>query len=338
MNNDNIKMKLFFKNGCVIMKLMKAIQVSAPGGDFELVQREIPEPREGQVRIQVLACGVCHGDAIVKEGSSFANIKYPRIPGHEVIGIIDKLGTSVSGFEIGQRVGVGWPAGINYDGGFAEYMVTWAEELILIPNELDDIEGAPLLCAGATTFDALRNSGANPGDVVAVQGIGGLGHLAIQYAKRMGFKTVAISRNTDKKELACKLGAQVFIDTQSDDVVQELQKLGGAKVILVTAPDNKATTQLINGLGFDGKLLIVAGVNGPIQVFGGQLLHGRRSIQGWVASGSNVRKDTINFSLLTKVQPIVETFSLEQVTVAYERMMNAKVRFRAVLTMGMSIK
>lgn len=320
------------------MKLMKAIQVSAPGGDFELVQREIPEPKEGYVRIKVLACGVCHGDAIVKEGGSFANIEYPRIPGHEVIGIIDKLGSNVSGFEIGQRVGVGWPAGINYDGGFAEYMVTREEELILIPDELNDIEGAPLLCAGATTFDALRNSGAHPGDVVAIQGVGGLGHLAIQYAKRMGFKTVAISGSTDKKELTYKLGAQVFIDTHSEDVVKELQKLGGAKVILATAPDNKAASQLVNGLSFDGKLLIVAGINGPIQVFGGQLLNGRRSIQGWVASGPNARKDTINFSLLTKVHPIIETFPLEQVTVAYERMMNAKVRFRAVLTMGTPIK
>ena len=217
-------------------------------------------------------------------------------------------------------------------------MVTRGEELILIPDELNDIEGAPLLCAGATTFDALRNSGAHPGDVVAIQGIGGLGHLAIQYANRMGFKTVAISGSTDKKELACKLGAQVFIDTHSEDVVKELQKLGGAKVILVTAPDNKAASQLVNGLSFDGKLLIVAGINGPIQVFGGQLLHGRRSIQGWVASGPNVRKDTIKFSLLTKVHPIIETFQLEQVTEAYERMMSTKVRFRAVLTMKDAIR
>ena len=315
------------------MKMMRAIQVSTPGGDFELVQREIPEPVEGQVRIQVLACGVCHGDAIVKDGGSFINIEYPRIPGHEVIGIIDKLGPDVGEFEIGQRVGVGWPAGIIYDGGFADYMVTGAEELILVPDELNDIEGAPLLCAGVTTFDALRNSGARPGDVVAIQGVGGLGHLAIQYAKRMGFKTIALSRGTDKKELALKLGAQVFIDTLSADVAKELQKLGGARVILATAPDNKAISQLINGLGPDGKLVIVAGVEGPIQVFGGQLLNGRRSIQGWVASGPNVRKDTINFSLLTDVHPMIETFPLEQVYLAYESMMNAKVRFRAVLTM-----
>ncbi|TGE31063.1 zinc-binding dehydrogenase [Desulfosporosinus sp. Sb-LF] len=226
-----------------------------------------------------------------------------------------------------------WPAGITYDGGFADYMVTEAEELVLIPDELNDLEGAPLLCAGVTTFDALRNSGARPGDVVAIQGVGGLGHLAIQYAKRMGYKTIALSRGTDKKELALKLGAQVFIDTQSTDVAQELQKLGGARVILATAPDNKAISQLINGLGFDGKLVIVAGVEGPIQVFGGQLLNGRRSVQGWVASGPDARKDTINFSLLTEVHPMIETFPLEQVAEAYEKMMNAKVRFRAVLTM-----
>ncbi|SPF37051.1 Alcohol dehydrogenase GroES domain protein [Candidatus Desulfosporosinus infrequens] len=315
------------------MKSMKAIQVCAPGGDFELVQREIPEPSDGQVLVQVLACGVCHGDAIVKDGGSFINIEYPRIPGHEVIGIIGKLGPNVSDFKIGQRVGVGWPAGITYDGGFAEYMITRSEELILIPDELNEIEGAPLLCAGVTTFDALRNSGARPGDVVAIQGVGGLGHLAIQYAKRMGFKTVALSRGTDKQELALKLGAQVFIDTQSADVAQELQKLGGARVILATAPDNKAISQLINGLGFEGKLVIVAGVEGPVQIFGGQLLQGRRSIQGWVANGPDARKDAINFSLLTEVHPMIQTFSLEQVAVAYEKMMNAKVRFRAVLTM-----
>ncbi len=217
------------------MKLMKAIQVSAPGGDFELVQREIPEPGEGKVRIRVLACGVCRGDTIVKEGGSFAKIEYPRIPGHEVTGIIDKPGPQVNGYATGQKVGVGWPAGITYDGGFAEYMVTRAKELILMPDGLNGIEAAPLLCAGVTTFDALRNSGARPGDVVAVQGIGGLGHLAVQYSQRMGFLTVALSRGNEKKELAYELGAQVFIDTRSANAEQELQKLGGAKVIQVNA-------------------------------------------------------------------------------------------------------
>lgn len=317
------------------MKLMKAVQVSAPGADFELVQREIPEPANGQVRIKVSACGVCHGDDIVKKGGNYPGIAYPRIPGHEIIGVIEKMGSDVSGYEIGQRVGVGWPAGITYDGGFAEYMITNAQELVQIPEELNEIEAAPLLCAGVTTFDALRNSGAKPGDVVAIQGIGGLGHLAIQYAKKMGFKTVAISRGMDKKELAEKLGAQVFINTETGDVGKELQELGGAKIILVTAPNNKAVSELVNGLGFEGKLIIVAGIDGPIQVFAGPLLGGRRSIQGWIPPfGPQAKKDTIDFSLLTKVRPLIETFPLDQIALAYEKMMNAKVHFRAVLTMG----
>lgn len=318
------------------MKLMKAIQVTAPGGKFELVQRELPEPAEEQVRVRVLACGVCHGDAIVKNGGHYPGLEYPRIPGHEIIGVIENLGTGVNGYEIGQRVGIGWPAGITYDGGFAEYMITNAKELILIPEELNELEGAPLLCAGLTTFDALRNSGAKPGEVVAVQGVGGLGHLAIQYANKMGFKTIAISRGIDKKELAERLGAQTYIATESADVAKELQKLGGAKVILATAPNNKAISDLVNGLSIDGKLMILAGVEEPIQLFAGPLLAGRRSIQGWIPmhSGPNAKKDTIDFSLLNNVRSMVETFPLEQVDLAYEKMLNAKVRFRAVLTMG----
>jgi len=304
-----------------------------PGGEFELVQREIPEPSKGQVRIKVLACGVCHGDDIVKSGGNYPGIEYPRIPGHEIIGVIEKVGIGVDGYEIGQRVGVGWPAGITYDGGFAQYMITNIQELVQIPQDLSSTQAAPLLCAGATTFDALRNSGAKPGDIVAIQGVGGLGHLAIQYAKKMGFKTVAISRGMDKRELAEELGAQIFIDTESTDVASELQKLGGAKVILVTAPNNKAVTVLLNGLSFDGKLVLVAGINKPIQISGEQLLIGRRSIQGWVPAGlSQCKKDTLNFSLLTNVRPIIETFPLEQVALAYEKMMTAKIRFRAVLT------
>jgi len=316
------------------MKLMKAVQVNAPGGDFELVQREIPEPAEGQVRIKVSACGVCRGDDIVKSGGDYPGIEYPRIPGHEIIGVIEKTGTGVKGYEIGQRVGVGWPAGITYDGGFAEYMITSVQELVQIPEELNDIEGAPLLCAGVTTFDALKNSGAKAGDVVAIQGVGGLGHLAIQYAEKMGFKTVAISRGMDKRELAEKLGAHIFVNTEISDVAKVLQELGGAKVILVTAPNNKAVSELVNGLSYDGKLVIVAGIDEPIQIFSGALLMGRRSIQGWIAAGANARKDTIEFSLLTNIHPMIETFPLEQIALAYEKMMNATVRFRAVLTMG----
>ncbi|NRT91920.1 zinc-binding dehydrogenase [Clostridium beijerinckii] len=315
------------------MKLMKAIQVSKPGSAFELIQKEIPEPTKDQVMIKILACGVCHGDALVKEGGNYPGLSYPRIPGHEIIGVIDKIGSDVTGYELGQRVGVGWPAGITYDGGFAEYMVTASSELVTIPEELNEVEGAPLLCAGVTTFDALKNSGANPGDVVAIQGVGGLGHLAIQYAKNMGFNTVAISRGSDKKELAEKLGANIFIATEEQDAAKELQKLGGAKVILITAPSSKAVSELASGLGFDGKIIIVAGINDPIEISPNQLLVGRQSIQGWLATDANARKDTINFSILTNVHSMVETFPLEQINSAYEKMMTAKVHFRAVLTM-----
>jgi len=291
----------------------------------------------GLVRIKVSACGVCHGDDVVKSGGHYPGIEYPRIPGHEIIGVIEKIGIGIDGYEIGQRVGVGWPAGITYDGGFAEYMITRAKELVLIPEDLNSIEAAPLLCAGVTTFDALKCSGAKPGDIVAVQGVGGLGHLAIQYAKKMGFKTVAISRGSDKRELAEKLGAQVYIDSESADVAKELQKLGGAKVILATAPNNKAVSVLVDGLGFDGKLVIVAGIEGPIQIYVNQLLLGRRSIQGWVPTGvptghNESKVDALNFSLLTNVRPMIETFPLEQVALAYDKMMSANVRFRAVLT------
>ncbi|AJH00898.1 alcohol dehydrogenase [Clostridium beijerinckii] len=315
------------------MKLMKAIQVSKPGAAFELIQKEIPEPTKDQVRIKILACGVCHGDALVKEGGNYPGLSYPRIPGHEIIGVIDKIGSDVTGYKLGQRVAVGWPAGITYDGGFAEYMVTTSSELVSIPEELNEVEGAPLLCAGVTTFDALKNSGANPGDVVAIQGVGGLGHLAIQYAKNMGFKTVAISRGSDKKELSEKLGANIFIATEEQDAAKELQKLGGAKVILITAPSSKAVSELLSGLGFDGKIIIVAGISDPIEISPNQLLVGRQSIQGWLATDANARKDTINFSILTNVHSMVETFPLEQINSAYEKMMTAKVHFRAVLTM-----
>ncbi|MDR3542055.1 MAG: alcohol dehydrogenase catalytic domain-containing protein [Desulfosporosinus sp.] len=323
------------------MNLMKAIQVNLPGGEFELVTREIPEPTEGQIRVKVLACGVCHGDAMVKNGGNYPGLEYPRIPGHEIIGVIEKLGPGVREFKIGQRVGVGWPAGITYDGGFAEYTITSAQELVLIPEELNEAEAAPLLCAGVTTFEALKNSGAKPGDVIAIQGIGGLGHLAIQYAKKMGFKTVSISRGADKKELAEQLGSQVYIDTESTDVIKELQKLGGAKAILATAPNSEAISELINGLSLDGKLMIIAGVEEPIQIFAGQLIAGRRSVQGWRPTiGSDAgaaRKDTMDFSLLTDVHPMIETFPLEQIDLAYEKMLNSKIRFRAVLIPGNSI-
>jgi propanol-preferring alcohol dehydrogenase len=233
---------------------------------------------------------------------------------------------------------VGWPAGITYDGGFAEYMITSAQELVLIPKELNEAEAAPLLCAGVTTFEALKNSGAKPGDVIAIQGIGGLGHLAIQYANKMGFKTVSISRGADKKELAERLGTHVYIDTESADVIKELQKLFGAKAILATAPNKEAISDLINGLSLDGKLMLIAGVEEPLQIFSGQLIAGRRSIQGWRppigSEAGAARKNMIDFSLLTDVHPMIETFPLEQIDLAYEKMLNSKIRFRAVLVPG----
>ena len=317
------------------MNFMKAVQINQPGEEFQLVERELPEPSEGQVRIKVLACGVCHGDLIVKKGGFYPGLTYPRIPGHEVIGIIDKLGSGANQFKPGQRVGVGWPAGISYDGGYAEFMITTTKELVEIPEELNSIDAAPLLCAGTTTFTALMNSGAKPGDLVAINGIGGLGHLAIQYAKKMGFKTIAISRGFDKKELAEKLGAQLYLDSEKVDVAKELQKLGGANVILATAPNNKIISGLVNGLTEEGKLMIIAGTEEPIQITSGQLIAGRRSIQGWRPfgiPGRNIRKDTIEFSLLSDVHPMIETFPLEQINVAFEKMMDSKVRFRAVLT------
>jgi propanol-preferring alcohol dehydrogenase len=321
----------------MIMKSMKAIQVSAPGGEFELVQRAIPEPTEGQVRVKVLACGVCHGDVTVKNGGHYPGLEYPRIPGHEIVGVIEKMGAGVGTCKLGQRVGVGWPAGITYDGGFAEYMVTSAKEIVLVPGELNEMEAAPLLCAGVTTLEALKNSGAKPGDIVAVQGIGGLGHLAIQYARKMGFKTIAISRGADKKEFAEKLGAHVFIDTESEDAAKELQNMGGAKAILTTAPNSKAIADLINSLGMDGKLMIISGGEEPIQVSPGKLIAGKRSIQGWRppvgADAGSARKDTMDFSLLTGVHTMIEAFPLEQIDRAYEKMLSSKIRFRAVLTL-----
>ncbi len=282
--------------------MMKAIQVSTPGGRFELVERRIPEPAEGQVRVKVLACGVCRGDDIVKAGGRYPGLTYPRIPGHEIVGLIDKTGPGVSGYETGQRVGVGWPAGISYDGGFAEYMVTRADELVTIPAELDAMETAPLLCAGVTTFDALQNSGAQPGDVVAVQGIGGLGHLALQYADKMGFRVVAISRGADKKDLAEKLGSQVYIDAASENVSEALQNLGGAKAILATAPNSKAISDLLDGLGLDGKLMILAGIDGTVQLSTRQLF-GRRSIQAWLPNSFRIEERRHLFQPALKCPP-----------------------------------
>ncbi|WP_207857595.1 alcohol dehydrogenase [Lucifera butyrica] len=332
---------------------MKAVQISAPGGNFELVQRPIPEPGEDEVLIKVEACGVCHGDAIVKEGH-FPGIQYPRIPGHEVIGTIDKAGTRVKNWQPGQRVGVGWHGGhcftcgacrggdfggceqslitgISTDGGYAEYMVARAEALVAIPDELSPVEGAPLLCAGRTTFGALKSCIAKGGDLVAIHGLGGLGHLAVQYAAKLGFKTVALSRGKAKEALAYQLGVHIYIDAGAVDAAQELRKLGGAKVILSTAPDSKAISGLISGLARHGQLIFVSAPAEPIPVSPLGLLRNGLSLTGF--SSGNI-EEAIRFSVVTKALPVVDVFPLEQAAEAYQKMITAKVHFRSVLKMG----
>jgi len=335
------------------MPLMKAVQVSSPGADFEIIQKEIQEPGDNEILIEVEACGICHGDVIAKEGH-FPGIKYPIVPGHEVVGIVNKTGPMVTNWKAGQRVGVGWhgghcnkcsacrkgdfgacekslTTGIHLDGGYAEYMIARPEALVNIPDELSSVNAAPILCAGRTTFGALINSGAKGGDLVAIHGLGGLGHLAVQYAVKLGFKTVVLSRGKEKEELAYKLGAHFFIDTDSGEAAKQLMKLGGARVILCTAPSGKAISDLIPGLGRNGQAIIVTGAGDMMQIPPMLLLGGERSIRGFVSG--NI-KDALNFSVLTKIIPMVEVFPLEQTALAYEKMMTAKVRFRSVLKTG----
>jgi D-arabinose 1-dehydrogenase-like Zn-dependent alcohol dehydrogenase len=334
---------------------MRAAQISKPGADFEIVEREIPEPGAGQVRIKVQACGVCHSDVLTKEGS-WPGIQYPRVPGHEVAGIIDKVGAGVSAWKKGQRVGVGWHGGqdgtcrecrrgdfrncrnlkitgISYDGGYQQYMVAPVEALVAIPETLNDTEAAPLLCAGITTYNALRHSGAFPGDLVAVQGIGGLGHLGIQFANKFAYKVAAIGRGSENASLAKKLGANVYIDSKSSNAAQALQELGGALVILATAPSSKAMSELIDGLGPNGKLLVVGATFDPIEVTPLQLINGSRTIQGWSSGTPADSEDTLRFAELTGVRPMTETYPLEKASEAYARMMSGKAQFRVVLTM-----
>ena len=336
------------------MATMKAVQVPHAGAAFELVERPLPEPQEGQVRIQVQACGVCHSDSVVKEGGPYP-ITYPRVPGHEVIGVIDAVGKGVRTWSTGQRVGVGWhgghdfvcPAcrrgdfincqnaqitGISYDGGYAEYMLVPQEALARVPDQLNAAEAAPLLCAGITTFNALRHSVAKPGDLVAVQGLGGLGHLGIQFANRFGFRTVAVSRGKDKERLARELGADEYIDTEATDAAQELLRMGGARVVLATAPSGSAIASIIAGIGINGQLLIVAAPPDSTELYLASLIGGRRSIQGWASGTAMDSEDTLNFSTLRHVRPLTETFPLERAGEAYNRMMSNQVRFRAVLT------
>ena len=339
----------------IAVATMKVAQVASPGGDFEIVEREIPEPRAGEVRIKVQACGVCHTDALTKEGS-WPGIQYPRVPGHEVAGIIDAVGARVSEWIPGQRVGVGWHGGqdgtcrecrrgdfrncrnlrvpgISYDGGYQEYMIAPVEALVAIPDSLSDADAAPLLCAGITTYNSLRHSGALPGDLVAVQGIGGLGHLGIQFASKFGYKVAAIGRGPENATLARKLGADVYIDSAATDAAEALQQMGGAKVILATAPNSKAMSSLIDGLGPNGKLIVVGVEFAPIEVTPVQLISGSRSIQGWSTGTPADSEDTLRFAELSGVRPMIETFPLEKAGEAYARMMSGKAEFRVVLTM-----
>jgi len=339
----------------VAVATMKVAQVSKPGADFQIVDREIPKPGAGQVRIKVQACGVCHSDVLTKEGL-LPGIQYPRVPGHEVVGFIDEVGTGVSEWKKGQRVGVGWHgghdntcsecrrgdfgncknmqiAGISYDGGYQQYLVAPVEALASVPESLSDAEAAPLLCAGITTFNALRHSGALPSDLVAVQGIGGLGHLGIQFANKFGYKVAAIGRGAENAALAKKLGAHVYIDSQATNAAQELQKLGGAKVIVATAPSSKSMSELIDGLGPNGRLMVVGASFDPIEVTPAQLIFGSHSIQGWASGIPTDSEDTLRFAELTGVRPMIEKYPLEKAADAYARMLSGKAQFRVVLTM-----
>jgi D-arabinose 1-dehydrogenase-like Zn-dependent alcohol dehydrogenase len=339
----------------VAVGTMKVAQVPKPGADFQIIERDIPTPNPGQVRIKVQACGICHSDVLTKEGS-LPGIQYPRVPGHEVVGIIDEVGASVSGWKKGQRVGVGWHGGhdgtcrscrrgdfrncqnlqvpgISYDGGYEQYMVAPVEALVLIPATLSDTEAAPLLCAGITTYNALRHSGALPGDLVAVQGIGGLGHLGIQFANKFGYKVSAVGRGSENAELAKKLGATTYIDSKATNAAEALQKLGGAQVILATAPSSKAMSELFNGLGPNGKLMVIGVASEPIEVTPAQLIFGSKIIQGWASGTAADEEDTLNFAELTGVRPMIETYPLEKAAEGYARMMSGKAQFRVVLTM-----
>jgi D-arabinose 1-dehydrogenase-like Zn-dependent alcohol dehydrogenase len=334
---------------------MKVAQIPKAGADFQIVDREIPQPAAGEVRIKVQACGVCHSDMFTKEGA-WPGIQYPRVPGHEVAGVIDELGAGVTGWRNGQRAGVGWHgghdgtclqcrrgdfgncqnmkiAGISYDGGYQQYMLAPVEALTSIPESLSDVEAAPLLCAGITTYNALRHSGAMPGDLVAVLGIGGLGHLGIQFANKFGYRVAAIGRGSESAALAKKLGASVYIDNKATNPAEALQKLGGAQVILATAPSSKAMSDLIDGLGPNGKLMVVGASMDPIQVTPVQLISGSRTIQGWVSGTPTDAEDTLRFAELTGVRPMIETYPLEKAAEAYARMMSGNAQFRVVLTM-----
>jgi D-arabinose 1-dehydrogenase-like Zn-dependent alcohol dehydrogenase len=339
------------------MPSMRAVQVSRPGGPLELVERPIPDPGPNHVRVKVQACGICHSDAMTKEGL-YPGIEFPRVPGHEVIGVIDAIGKEVPPrWTQGQRVGVGWHAGncgycnscrrgnyfacengikvsgISFDGGYADYMIAPVTALAAVPKELSGIEAAPLMCAGLTTFNALRNSGAKPGDLVAVLGVGGLGHLGVQYAAKMGFITAAVARGKDKEPLARQLGAAHYIDSKSVDPAAELQRLGGASVVLATVTNGPAMAATVGGLAPRGKLLVLGAAEGPIEVTSMPLIMGRRAIEGWYSGNSIDAEDTLAFSAQSGVRSMNEAYPLDRVVEAYDRMIKGQARFRVVLSM-----
>lgn len=334
---------------------MRVVQVPRPKGPFEVMERDIPEPGPRSVRVKVQACGICHSDTVTKDGL-FPFIQYPRVPGHEIVGVIDAVGPDVPRWTPGQRVGVGWHGGycgycdacrrgdfyacqtatlvtgITSDGGYAEYMIAPFSSLALVPEGLSAVEGAPLMCAGVTTFNALRSSHARAGDLVAVLGLGGLGHLGVQFAAKMGFRTAAIARGNDEESLASKLGAQHYIDNQAQDAAAELRKLGGASVIIATAPSSEAMVAAMGGLAPGGTLMVI-GLGGPLEVSPAQIITASQSVQGWYSGTSIDSEDTLSFSVLSGVRSMNEVFPLERVNEAYDRMLSGKARFRVVLAM-----
>ena len=337
------------------MSKMRVVQVSRPNGPLEIAEREIPQPRAGTVRVKIQACGVCHSDSFVKDGT-YPGIEYPRVPGHEVVGVVDAVGPDVGAWMPGQRVGVGWHGGycgvceecrhgdffacrtqrvtgITHDGGYSDYMIAQTSALARVPDELSHVEAAPLMCAGITTFNALRNSGARPGELVAILGLGGLGHLGVQFAAKMGFRTVAIARGQDKEPLAKKLGAWRYIDSQRQDPAAELTKLGGARVVLATVTNGDAMKATLGGLAVKGTLMVL-GAAESLDVSPLLLIGGSRSVKGWYSGTSIDSQDTLAFSALSGVRSMNETLPLERAAEGYERMLSGKARFRVVLTTG----
>ena len=340
------------------MPKMRVFQVPNAKEPFQLVEREIPEPAAGSVRIKVQACGICHSDEYAKEGSR-PGITYPRVPGHEIAGVIDAVGSGVQGWEVGQRVGVGWHGGhcgycnscrrgdfvtcskgrqitgLTCDGGYAEYLVISAAALAAIPDAISATDAGPLLCAGVTTFNSLRNSGARPDDIVAILGLGGLGHLGVQFAASMGFETISIARGKDKESFAKKLGAKLYLDSESQNVAAELEKLGGARVILSTVTSGKAVNAVLGGMGINGKTILVGNPDQPLEITGRLLIAGRRSICGWPSGSPIDSQDTLDFCALTGIRPMTEIYPLDRAPEAYDRMQSGKARFRVVLSTGL---